>query len=139
MLLRLFVGICFLLPVTGCASGAHRLFGTSNPAVRVEKNIFGTYVEVGTEFQGKAKGSYNQETKEFTVDVEVNSSPSPVITAEGERIAHMEKIREMEFNMLLEQTKAMTSMVQGTVDALGKAVSVISGTVGNVIRPGSSQ
>lgn len=135
MLFRLFVGICLLFPLGGCASGAHRLFGTSNPAVRVEKNIFGTYVEVGTEFQGKAKGSYNAETKEFTVDVEVNSSPSPVITAEGERIARMEKIREMEFNMLLEQTKAATAILQGAVDVVNKAV----GVAGNVIRPGSSQ
>lgn len=137
MLLRLSLILCLLLPV-GCASSAHRLFGTSNPAVVVQKNIFGTYVEVGTEFQGKAAGSYNNETKQFEFEVEVNSSPSPVITAEGERIKQMEKIREMEFQMLLEQTRAMTTMVQGTVQALGDAVGTIGKVVGNVVRPGSN-
>lgn len=134
MLLRMFVGLVLLLPL-GCASSAHRMFGTSNPSVSVSHNwLLGTQVEIGTDFQGEASGKYSPATKELEFSVKVASAPQMVIAAEAERINHMEKIREMEFAMLLEQTKAMTGMVNATVKALGDAV----GVIGNVITPGAS-
>ena len=99
-----------LLAMQGCLFGctitptpAHQLFGTSNPSMNIKVRGYGV-VTIPTDFKGKFKIDKSPDGT-LTVDVQIDSRVTDVVTAEGERIKNQIEIRQGEFAMILEAKK----------------------------------
>jgi len=92
---------------TGCLVSAEHLAGFSNPKLKVKKSALGFSAEADTDFAGKLKADYNPETKQFSIDAEINSDAGTVIAAQGERADHLIELRKIEATYLLEAQKAV--------------------------------
>lgn len=121
------IGSCFSC---GCMIDAGKLAGFSNPKLRMNYNGGrGTFdMEAGTDFQGKAQGHYNPETKKIEASIEIGSSVSPVVQAEGTRAESLVELRRIEATMLVEMHKAVGENIR----AFGDAAKNIGGAIARV-------
>lgn len=105
---------------TNCLVSADKLFGTSNPKAKIKYNSLtkSFEAEAGTDFKGKLDIEANKETGNATVHLEVDSSASPVVTAEGERIKFMESIRFAEMQMWIKINEQNTQLINNLIPLL---------------------
>lgn len=92
--LLLAIGTC--TSSTGCVESSKWLAGYSNPSSKVSYHwLTGFRAETGADFEGTLVGTYNPETKELSINLAVNSDPTTVIAAEGERADHLVRLHEL--------------------------------------------
>jgi len=108
----------------GCMMDSSKLAGFSQPKLQMSVDARrGKFdMEAGTDFEGKAKGHYNPETKEINAEIEIGSSASPVVKAEGERAEALVELRKIEAQMLIK----MHELVGDNIKAAGGIVSDVA-------------
>ena len=121
----------------GCMIDAGKLAGFSNPKLDMSYDAGrGKFdLEAGTDFQGKAEGHYNPETKQIDATIEVGSTASPVVQAEGERADHLVALRQIEATMLVE----MHRLVGENIRAVGDMAKDVGGAVAVVKKAEAKQ
>jgi hypothetical protein len=96
----------------GCLSDATRLAGYTEPGVHFKRGARGYELTVSSDFEGEAHGEWNKETGQLRLDVKVDSQASDVTTAQGERAAYLERLREIEAEYRAELMRTMLSTWQ---------------------------
>ena len=127
------------LMAQGCLYGcqltplpASKIFGVSNPTLKVKVPGKGS-VEIPTNFKGHFQIDQNPETKLLHVDVQIDSSVSEVVEAEGARIPAMDTYRQMENQLLMQNAQLAAQTTQAISQTLGSLLAPIAAGYGQRI------
>ena len=118
------VGSCLS---NGCVMTASELAKYSNPAIKAHHSfLFGTSVEIGTNFKGKGKLQYDPKTGAINADVEIDSDVVSVVDAEGRRITEgFIQLRKDEAARVVEQHRIAGDTIKSVAGTIAQGFGLI--------------